>query len=286
MYFYSLLGADDEKAMVKIDKSTHQAELQNRKALEAFTNRLIDSKHPMGGKPVELTRKGRDLYDGNLKIYTLTDSDVWEAADWGPPVHSYTRFEAANNAYILSINLRLPIPVIGPNYGTTYNFLVRDGKVTQLADLSQRLDRVIPNPDGTTWIASALLPGRNGMISGTARLALLDREGNVHDVNDLLGELDVQVLGLTNPMLTDPSVGEGKLYVVMNGINSKDFSPNEQSGLYTMTTEIKMERVSELAEGLYYMDKAHKIYIIRANNTIVDQAKDEVWRWFDADLDQ
>lgn len=286
LYFYSLLGADDEKAMVKIDKSTHQAELQNRRALDAFTNRLIDSKHSMGGKPVELARKDRDLYYGDLKIYTLTDSDVWESADWGPPVHTYTKFEAGNNAAILSINLRLPLPVIGPNHGTTHTFLVHDGKVTPLADFNQRLNRVIPNPDGTTWIASALLPGRNGMIPGTARLALLDREGNVRYVNDLLGELDVQVPGLTNSLLANPSAEDGSLYVVLNGKNRKDFTPNGQGGLYTITTDLKIERVSELAEGMYYMDKARKIFIIRANNTIVDQAKNEVWRWFDADLAQ
>ena len=286
LYFYSLLGADPAKAMVKVDKSTHQAEWQNRKALDAFTSSLTASVPPMGGKPVQLTRKNRDLYYGDIKVYTLTDSDVWESNDWGPPVHTYTQYEAANHALILSINLRIPIAVIGPNYGTTYTFLIRDGKVTQLTDFNQKLDRVIPNPDGSTWIASALLPSRNGMMSGSARLALLDRDGAVHFVNKQLGELDVQALGLTNPSLANPSTEDGSLYVVLNGRKLDDYGANEQGGFYVINTKLEIKRVSGLAEGTYYMDKAHKVFIQRANNTIIEQATDQVWHWYDADLAQ
>jgi hypothetical protein len=32
------------------------------------------------------------------------------------------------------------------------------------------------------------------------------------------------------------------------------------------------------------MDKARKVFIQRANNTIIDQATDEIWHWYDADL--
>lgn len=285
-YFYSLLGADPAKAMVKIDKLTHKVELQNRKALDAFTSSLTASAHPMGGKPVQLTRKDRDLYYGDLKVYTLTDSDVWESNDWGPPVHTYTQFEAANHTVILSINLRIPIAAIGPNYGTTYTFLIRDSKVTQLTDFNQKPDRVIPNPDGTTWIASNMLPSRNGMMAGSARLALLDRDGAVHYVNKQLGELDVQALGLTNPSLANPAVEDGSLYVVLNGRNLNDYTPNEQGGFYIINTNLETKRMSGLAEGTYYMDKTRKVFIQRANNTIIDQATDEVWHWYDADLAQ
>ncbi|RAV17779.1 hypothetical protein DQG23_26700 [Paenibacillus contaminans] len=285
LYFYSMLSADPAKSVIKMNKSSYALEWKGREDLDKLLGSRSESTTPppLGGKPVELQRKDRDLYYGDLKIYTLTDSDVWEAADFGPPVHTYTEYSAGDQGVIISINLRLPLPVIGPNYGSTYNIWVKDGKATILKDFRNKLDRVIPNPDGTVWIAAARLPGRNMYIPGTAILGLIDREGNIRTVNEQLDEADVLALGLTNPALPNPAAEDGSLYAVFLG-RKKDFSEQDSAGLYKLNTKLEAVRLSDYANGEFYLDKNRTIYIQHANNTIENWTAGETRSWFDYEL--
>ncbi|KRE59695.1 hypothetical protein [Paenibacillus sp. Soil750] len=284
LYFYSLLSADRTKSMLKMDKSNYQIEWKNNEEQDQFIKSLSTSPHPFAGKPVELVRKDRDLFYGNVKVHTLTDSDVWESAAWGAPVHTYTAFPVGDQRVILSINLTLPIAAIGPNYGTTYTFLIQNGNVTRLEDFNQKLDRVIPNPDGTVWIASAKLPSRNGFISGSARVGLLDQEGTLHMVNERLHELDVNTLGITNLSLSNPASTDGSLYIVLNGISNKDYAVQDTAGLYTLNTKLETKRLSDYVFGDYYLDKNRNIFIKHRNNTIENLTTGEMRTWFDYDL--
>ncbi|WP_436236771.1 hypothetical protein [Paenibacillus sp. LjRoot153] len=284
LYFYSLLSADPAKSMLKMDKSNYQIEWKNNEEKDQFIKGLSTPPHPLAGKPVELVRKDRDLYYGNIKVYTLTDSDVWESAAWGAPVHTYTVFSAGDQRVILSINLTLPIAAIGPNYGTTYTFLIQDGNVTRLHDFNQKLDRVIPNPDGTVWIASDRLPSRKDYIAGSARVGLLDPNGTVHMVNELLHESDVRALGLTNPSLLSPEAKDGSLYVVLNGISNKDYAAQDTAGIYTLNTKLETKRLSNYIFGDYYLDKNRNIFIKHRNNTIENMSTGEIRTWFDYEL--
>lgn len=283
LYFYSMLPNPD-KSLIKMEKDSYRIEWKNREEQEKMVRTLSASAHPYGGKPAEVQRKDRDLYYGDVKIYTLTDSDVWESNTWGAPVHSYTEFKAGDQGVIISINIRLQIAAIGPNYGSTYTVLVRDGKATMLQDFNQKLDRVIPNPDGTVWIASARLPGRNGYIIGSARLGLLDQNGHIEIVNDKMNESDVLALGLTNPSLSNPAAEDGSLYMVLLGHSKGDFSEKDSAGLYTLDTKLQVKRLSEQLAGEYYLDKNRNIYIQHANNTIENGSTGELRTWFDYEL--
>jgi hypothetical protein len=180
--------------------------------------------------------------------------------------------------------LTLPIAAIGPNYGTTYTFLIQNGNVTRLEDFNQKLDRVIPNLDGTVWIASAKLPSRNGFISGSARVGLLDQEGTLHMVNERLHELDVNTLGITNLSLSNPASTDGSLYIVLNGISNKDYAVQDTAGLYTLNTKLETKRLSDYVFGDYYLDKNRNIFIKHRNNTIENLTTGEMRTWFDYDL--
>ncbi|WP_157264947.1 hypothetical protein [Paenibacillus oryzisoli] len=286
LYFYSLLNADPAKSMLKMDKSDYQLQWKNYKEQEQFIKGLSTTPHPLAGQPVELVRKDRDLYYGELKVYTLTDADVWEAADWGAPVHTYKAFAAGDQRVILSINLTLPLAVIGPNYGSTYTFLIQNGHVTRLEDFNQKIDRVIPNPDGTVWIASDRLPSRNNYIGGSARVGLLDQEGTLHMVNGLLHESDVIALGITNLSLPNPASQDGSLYIVLNGISNTDYTPQDTAGLYTLNTKLETKRLSDYVFGDYYLDKNRDIFIKHRNNTIENLSTGEIRTWFDYELAQ
>jgi hypothetical protein len=284
LYFYSMLSADPAKSMIKMDKASYSLEWEGREQQDRLVKGLSETKRPFGGEPADLTRKDRDLYYGDLKIYTFTDADLWESADFGGPVHTYTEFKADERTAVFSINLPLPLPVIGPNYGTTHTILVRDGKATELKDFNQRLDRVIPNPDGTVWIAASRLPGRNGYIPGSARLALLDKDGSVRMVNEQLDEADVLALGLTNPVLPNPAAADGSLYVVLFGHKRNEYTNQETAGLYVLNTKLELARLAVYDGGDYYLDKHRNIFIQKRNNTIVNGATGEYHTWFDDDL--
>ncbi|WP_274320734.1 hypothetical protein [Paenibacillus qinlingensis] len=284
LYFYSLLSADPAKSMLKMDKSNYQIEWKDNKEQDQFIKGLSASPHSLAGQPIELVRKDRDLYYGNVKVYTLTDSDVWESGAWGAPVHTYTAFPAGDQRIILSINLTLPIAAIGPNYGTTYTFLIQKGTVTRLLDFNQKIDRVIPNPDGTVWIASDKLPSRKDFIPGSARVGLLKQDGTVQMVNEKLHELDVLALGITNLSLPNPAASDGSLYIVLRGISNKDYAVQDTAGLYTLNTKLETKRLSDYVFGDYYLDKNRNVFIKHRNNTIENLSTGEMRTWFDYEL--
>ncbi|OXM82391.1 hypothetical protein CF651_31270 [Paenibacillus rigui] len=282
LYFYSMTG-DPAKSMMKMDKTFRHWEWLNRDAQDKFIGSLTASPHPYAGKPVELQRKDRNLYYKDIQIYTLTDSDVWESNTWGAPVHTYTLFPAGERAEIITVNLKLQIAAIGPNYGTTHTILIRDGKATELKDWAQKPDRVIPNPDGTVWIAASRLPSRNGYMGGSARLSLLDTDGTVHSVNELLNEADVMALGVTNPALANPAAADGSLDVVLLGRNI-DFTTKDSAGLYTISTKLETKRRSSEIYGDAYLDKHRSVFIQHRNNTLENESTGEVKTWFDYEL--
>lgn len=283
LYFYSLLWDDPTKVILKMDKSSFSISWKSREAVEPLLEHARTAIPPLGGKPAAVTRKDRNLYYGDLLLYTLTDSDLWEPADYGPPVQTYTEYDAGKQGVIVTVNLKLQLPVIGPNYGTTYNFLIRNGTVSRLTEFNTRLSRVIPNPDGTVWITAARLPSRNGYMGGSARIALLNQEGQIQLVNEQLNESDVMALGLLNPDLPNPAGPDGSLNVVMFGYGM-DWKEQDTAGLYTLNTRMETVRLTDTVAGNYYMDKSRRLYLLKDNNTIENVASHDIHSWFDYEL--
>jgi hypothetical protein len=120
-------------------------------------------------------------------------------------------------------------------------------------------------------------------IPGTAILGLIDREGNIRTVNEQLDEADVLALGLTNPALSNPAAEDGSLYAVFLG-RKKDSSEQDSAGLYKLNTKLEAVRLSDYANGEFYLDKNRTIYIQHANNTIENWTAGETRSWFDYEL--
>ncbi|OCT13382.1 hypothetical protein A8709_17360 [Paenibacillus pectinilyticus] len=284
LYLNTAQYSDPAKAILRMDKSNYQLSWES----QSDTDNLIqaNANHPFGGKPIQLQRVGRDLLFNNIKLYSLTDEDVMEMGSWGAPVQTFTKFDAGDQGVIISINLTLQVAAIGPNYGRTFNFLIRNGLATELEFFHQKIDRVIPNPDGSVWIASDILPSRYGFMAGSARLGLLDQEGHVRMINDQLHESDVITLGISNPALPNPADKDGSLYIILNGISQQDFKEQGTAGLYMLNTNLQTERLSDHLFGQYYLDNQRHIFIKHPNNTIENYVTGEVRTWFDYELAQ
>lgn len=285
LYFQSMYYSDPQKRMVRMDKTDFGLEWKSDKELEALITDMSSKEVPYAGKPAKLVRKDRELYYGDVKIYTFTDNDLQELVTWGAPVHTYTEYAAGEDAVIITVNLRISIAVIGPNYGTTYTFLVRRGQATMLEEFkNQRLGRVIPNPDGTVWIASDRLPSRSSYISGSARLALLDTDGKVHMVSEKLGKADVLTLGLNNPMLDNPADQNGSLHIVIYGEYDSNNRKQTVEGVYTINTKLETTLISSQTQGDFYLDRNRTLFVHHGNNTVENLDTEETRTWFDYDL--
>lgn len=285
LYFQSMYYSDPEKIMLRMDKTDFGLQWKSQEEEDTLRTALYARDIPYTGKPVELVRKDRDLYYGDVKIYTFTDSDLQESTTWGAPVHTYTEYPAGEDAVIITVNLRISIVAPGPHYGTTYNFLVRGDQATMLEEFSYKeLERVIPNSDGTVWIAADRLRSRSGYISGSARLGLLDKDGKVHVVNELLGKSDVQTLGLKNPMLDNPADKNGDLYIAVFGAYDPNIQDQEVGGLYSINTKLETALISNQTQGDFYLDRNRTIFVLHGNNTVENLNIGEIRTWFDYDL--
>lgn len=298
LYIRSNWLDNPDKSLIRVAKADFAVSWGNQGELQALTE-LLQTKQaalPFRGQPVELIRKDRELYFGGHLLYTLTDQDVWEAADWGPPVHTYRQFSAGDQGTVISVNLRLPLPVIGPNWGTTHTFFVsRDGVVTRWDAFDQELAAVIPNPDGTAWIATEQRTSRYGAdIAGMAKLGLLDTQGNLQMLNDSFSRSMIFVHGLRS---TSPTDAEGRLYAVLSPYpapvsgpvpTTDNGQPDQRPGLYRMTTKLEMQLLTEQVSprGRYYMDSAGSLYVQHPNNTIENWANGDTHSWLDNELAQ
>ncbi len=285
LYFQSMYYADPQKRMIRMDKTDFGLQWKCEKEGDALRTALSSRDVPYTGKPAKLLRKDRELYYGDVKIYTFTDNDLQELVTWGAPVHTYKEYAAGEDAVIITVNLRISIAVIGPNYGTTYTFLVRHGQATMLEEFkNQRLGRVIPNSDGTVWIASDRLPSRSAYISGSARLGLLDADGKLRMVNELLGGADVLTLGLNNPMLDNPADQNGSLRLAVYGDYDINAGKQTVEGVYTINTKLETTLISNQTQGDFYLDRNRTLFVLHGNNTLENLNTGETRTWFDYDL--
>ncbi len=285
LYFESMYYAEPQKRMLRMDKTDFGLQWKSEKEEEALRTDLLSKDVPYAGKPAKLLRKDRDLYYGDVKIYTLTDGDLQESDTWGAPVHTYKEYSAGEDTVIITVNLRISIAATMPMYGTTYTFLVRGGQVTKFEEFqNQRIGRVIPNPDGTVWIASDRLPIRSSFIPGSARLGLLDLEGKVHMVNEHIGKSDVLTLGLNNPMLDNPADQNGSLYMAVYGEFDSNTRKQTVEGVYSINTKLETTLISDQTQGDFYLDRNRNIFVLHGNNTVENLNTGETRTWFDYDL--
>ncbi len=285
LYFDSVYYADPQKRLIRMNKTDFGLQWKSDKEEEALITSLSSKDIPYSGKPAKLVRKDRELYYGDVKLYNLTDGDLQESDIWGAPVHTYKEYAVGEDTVIITVNLRISIAATMPMYGTTYTFLVRGGQVTKLEEFqNQRIGRVIPNPDGTVWIASDRLPIRSSYIPGSARLGLLDTEGKINMVNEHLGKSDVLTLGLNNPLLDNPADQNGSLHISVYGDYDINAGKQMVVGIYNINTKLETTLISDQTQGDFYLDRTRTLFVQHGNNTVENLNTGEIRTWYDYDL--
>jgi hypothetical protein len=283
LYFRSGLHLNPDKAMLAVNKNSLSIRWGTEEELKEKENSLRNAVIPQSGKPApELERKGDDLYLGDLRIYSFTKEDLQDYG-YAEPVHTYTQFDAGENSVLFHINLTVPLPILGPNYGINHVIWVHNGTVTELGRFNFKPQRVLVNPDGSVWAATTFANSRKGVLSSSAQLALLGKDGTVRWANEELGEADILALGLTNPGLDSAAGPDGELLVSIAGMNDKNYSPQDTAGLYRLTTNLDAVRLTDALYG-YYMGVNRDLFVIEGNNTITNWSTGEARTWFDYEL--
>lgn len=199
-YLYSQPGIvyDDDHSMLKISKSfTDKPVWMNKREAEQV---LVQAKQtrendPYRGKSVEPDIRQDGLYYEGQQL--LEASDLVYASAVSKLEFSLTRFDLKDDRYLIALEKR--IIAAGRTLRTNYLYLFQAGKATFLRQ--QNPAKVLPNQDGSYWIASYL----EFPMANTLQVSRLDSEGHLESLNEKWNELSVSMIGLGSP---SPDFGE------------------------------------------------------------------------------
>ncbi|MCZ8523808.1 MULTISPECIES: hypothetical protein [Paenibacillus] len=162
----------------------------------------------------------------------------------------------------------LPIPITArtPPYRAEL-FHVKNGTAVKLQGFRDLPEGVISNPDGSHWIYVHIdrrAPFRD-IFTRSAQLALLDKAGTFHLINDLVPAKYVNVLRAEYPDASRPASAEGTLL-----IDTAEENPNMDSLLkpggtiYSIDTKLRMQKVYTFDSGYPFADRQQNLYLLHA----------------------
>ncbi|WP_010493517.1 hypothetical protein [Paenibacillus elgii] len=302
LYMYPELITVPGRVGLKVKKSLEEMPVwMTEEETGELRKRVEELERKNAGEPVSLETKDDGLYYQGLRLLTKEQMTVNSAPD-GPPYDiglQGKRYELSSGHTLVTVIMRVSVHGLGSN--RYHTFQIREGQVTELKSFPQAPDKIIPNSDGSFWLASNgvdLMRGK--LLAGSRRLALLDAKGNVRLANEALSESGIVVPGVSTPGLKDLLTDDGKLLIYRSGIsNDGNFTPQGTQGYYWLDTGFnvsKADALDALAEEesspdrpslnkSVYMGSDRKFYLLRTkNNTIFNYSDNKTGRWYDAEL--
>ncbi|MDQ1914185.1 hypothetical protein RAC89_27695 [Paenibacillus sp. GD4] len=299
LYIYPTFVTEKWQGSLKVKKSMDETPVwMTVEETDALRKRIEEESKHLGGSPVTLTSKDDGLYYEGMKLLPKEQITVDSKEAGNPFIREITGtlYPLGSDRSFLDVT-----KVTAYNYGNSmtdhYSFLLEKGNAKDVSDTFQNPARIIPNPDGSFWMASngtSMMRGR--IVPGTRKLALVTAQGEIRLANQALGTYDVTVPGVTNPGL-HPLDSEGRLLIYAHELNfDPQQSPNR--GYYRIDTDLrttKVEDLDPLAQETPYLPTYTydwpvyrgidgKLYLIRKNNDLANYTDNTSMQWYDHQL--
>ncbi|MCR8630341.1 hypothetical protein [Paenibacillus radicis (ex Xue et al. 2023)] len=300
LYIYPTIITEKGQGSLKVKKSLDEPPVwMTVEETDTLSKRLQQEQSRLAGETVTLTQKNDGLYYGNMNLLPQEEISVDSNAPGNPHISQLwgVLFPLGSERAFLSVT-----KVTAFNYGntisTSYSFLIENGRAKNVTEFPQRPDRIIPNSDGSYWLASngtSMMRGR--IIPGSRKLALVTLQGETRLVNATLGDYDILVPGTTNPGFTNVLDPDGKLLIYIHQISYDPMSPPKR-GYYLIDMSFQMKKVDALdplaaetsflptsfSEWPVYRGIDGKLYLIRKNNDLANYTDNTSIMWYDDQL--
>jgi hypothetical protein len=154
----------------------------------------------------------------------------------------------------------------------------------------------LKNADGTVWIANDRIAFRDLFyVLGSGLISIMDKEGNIRIVNEILNEWEISAIGLRSPT-NDPMDPDGQITVRLyskpeSGANTFNKSVNSvKEGLFKIDTTLGLRRLSDAPDPnddyiIIYKDNQGDLYTINLySNTLTNWTQNRNRTWTDKEL--
>jgi hypothetical protein len=179
------------------------------------------------------------------------------------------------------------VPLHSPPYRAEL-FHVKGDTATKLPGYKDIPQGMIANPDGSRWIYANI--DRKGDIRDyyyrTAQLALLDKNGGYHLINDQVSGEFINVLGSDNLAIDHPTQSDGTVTFELFQKNPILGVYTKSGGaIYTIDTNRKVKPLFQYDHGIPFMDRNQHIFIYDPDkNAITSLSENKTKFWWDYEL--
>ncbi|MCZ8514025.1 hypothetical protein O9H85_16665 [Paenibacillus filicis] len=288
LYFNPALVTKPEYALLKVNKSLEEtpAWVTKDEVKAAFPN--LDLNHylrPNGGSDAtaELRTEGDTVYYKSMKL----DTEPYPAQQ---PVRNATWIPLGDQDRLLSLTTRDPIigvPLRTPPYRAEL-FHVKGDSAAKLPGFKDVPQGIVSNADGSRWIYANI--DRKGDIRDnyyrSAQLALLDKDGSFHLINDQVSAKFINVLGADNVASNRPVQSDGTIVF-------ETAQPNPSLGLYlkpggtiySIDTKRQVKQMITYEQGISFLDRSGRIFVYDPDkNAVTSLSDNKTAFWWDYEL--
>lgn len=295
-YLYSQPGIvyDDDHSMLKTSKSlTDKPVWMNKSEADQVLGqeKITRENDPYRGIWVEPDIRQDELYYEGQRLLEASELDYASAVS--KLEYSLTRFDLKDDWYLIAVEKRLIVP--GHILRTNYLHLFQAGKATFLRQ--QNPAKVIPNQNGSYWIASYL----EFPMANTLQVSRLDSEGHLDSLKEKWNELSVSMIGLGSPSpdfgepgFPNPQTIDGNIYVVLSGYPIDRNRGLNEPGLYMVNPELELTKVTATPISVdsrcgpanqLYLSSDMQLYMVgKEMNKISNLTTQQAALWYDHEL--
>lgn len=250
--------------------------------------RLAD---PYRGTATEVEEREEGLYYKGLKLLEKTEmagpSGVSSKVEF-----SGTLFQLDSKRSLLAVQKRTVFT--SASLLTGYVYLYSDGKAIPLGEFPQVPDKVIPNKDGSFWIASDIQSVHGHGLLDTLRLAHLNADGELKSMNREWNKLSVKMLGIGSRSpdfgetgYANPQTEDGRIFVQLTPYPLDGELTMIEAGLYAVDSAMNLTLLSEPVpeSAQLYVSSDKQLYSLGERvNTIRNISTGEAAMWYDYEL--